>query len=135
MKGRSIAAVIGGIVAGVFIMYLFNLVVDKVYPPDWDAIRALKGDPKKIADYLRDMPAGFHLMGILGGLLRLIVGMFTGSFIDKENLMTPIVIAAFFLLLAVLDSFVLPHPGWYALTYLPLMILTSIGYVWMKRKG
>lgn len=135
MNGRSIGAVIGGIVVGIIVMFLFNIVVDKLYPPDFEAIKALGNNPQKIAQYLRDMPAGFHLMGIIGGLLRLIAGLLVGSIIDKQNLMTPIVIAAFFLLLAVLDSFAFPHPTWYGLVYIPAIIVASIGFVYMKRRA
>ncbi len=135
MSGRSIGAVLGGIVAGILVMFLFNIIIDKVYPPDMEAIKALDGDPKKIAEYLRNMPAGFHLMGIVGGVIRLIVGLFIGSAIDKENLMTPIVIGAFFLLLAVLDSFAFPHPTWYGIVYIPAIALVSIGYIYMRRKA
>lgn len=135
MNGRSIAAVIGGIVAGLIVTYLFSFVIEMAYPMDLKAMKALNGDPAKIKEYLINLPAGFHLMGIIVGLIRMIVGMLLGSLIDKTNLMTPIVISAFFLLMAVLDSFAFPHPTWYGFTYVPVLILASVVYLYLKRKA
>ena len=135
MNGRSIGAVIGGIVVGLFVTFLFGFVIDKLYPPDIEAFKKLNGNPAKIKEYLRNLPSGFHLMGVIGGFLRLLVGLFVGSLIDKQNLMTPIVISAFFILLAVLDSFAFPHPMWYGLVYIPVIIVASIGYIYLRRKA
>lgn len=135
MNGRSIGAVFAGIIAGLIVSYLFGYVVEELYPPNFEELKALKETPWKIKEYLRDLPAGFHFMGIISGLLRLLVGLYLGSLIDKKNLMTPIVIAAFFLLLAILDPIAFPHPSWYSIVYIPSMILVSVGYIYMKRRA
>ena len=135
MKGRSIGAVFAGIVVIFVVSYLFNKVIDQLYPPDFDTMREIAGDRQKMIEYFKNLPAGFHFMGILGGVIRLIVALFVGSAIDKQNLMTSIVISAFALLLAILDSFAFPHPIWYGLAYVPAIVLVSMGYIYLKRRA
>ena len=135
MKGRSIAAAFAGIIGGAVLAYLLLPVVDKMYPPDMDAIKELDGDREAIAAYIKNLPAGFHLLGVVIGVLRMVAGLFIGALIDKTNLMTYIVIGAFSLLLAVLDVFAFPHPVWYGLVYIPVMIGIMIGFIYMKRRA
>ncbi|XOV66497.1 MAG: hypothetical protein ACFHU9_12795 [Fluviicola sp.] len=135
MKGRSIGAVFAGIIAGVVVSYILWAQLEKAYPIEKELLEALLKDREGFREYMRNLPAGYHLGGIGIGCLRLIIGLVIGHLIDKSNAMTLIVIAAFCLLLAILDSFAMPHPVWYGLVYIPTLILIALGFIFMKRRS
>jgi len=135
MKGRSIAAVFAGIIGGVILAFLLLPLVDKIYPPDIETLKMLSKDREAFTEYIRNLPAGFHFMGIAIGVVRLTAGLVIGGLIDKSNLMTLIFIGAFALLLAVLDVAISPHPVWYGIVYIPVIIGITSTFVYVKRKG
>lgn len=135
MKGRSVAAAFAGIIVGVVVAYLLLPVVDRLYPIDQEVFGEMKGNRSAMAAYIRNLPVGYHLMGIAIGTLRLLVGLVVGSLIDKNNLTTLIVISAFSLLLAVLDVFAFPHPVWYGLVYIPAIIGLTLAFIYTRKKA
>jgi len=135
MKGRSIAAVFAGIAAGAIIWYILAPMVGKMYTPDPEVLEAIKGDRKAFADLYRNQPASFHLLNIGLGILRLIAAMIVGSLIEKKDLMIPIIIAAFWLLMSLLDVLAWPNPMWYGFTYIPAIIAVTVAFVFWKRKA
>ncbi|GAB5416895.1 MAG: hypothetical protein Crog4KO_17620 [Crocinitomicaceae bacterium] len=135
MKGRSIAAVFGGIIAGAIIAYFLSPLIDTLYPTDLKSIKAFGDDFEGIKEYFRNYPAGFHLFTIGVGVVRLTVGLIVGSLIDRTNLMTLLVIGMFSLLLAVLEVFAFPHPVWFGFVYIPAMLGITFLFVYAKRKA
>lgn len=135
MKGRSIAAVFAGIIGGAIIAYFLVPLLNKLYPPDLEAIKTIGDDREAIREYIRNLPAGFHFFTIAVGVIRLTAALVIGSLIDKINLMTLIVIGTFSLLLAVLEVFAYPHPVWFGMVYIPAMIGVTFAFVYLKRKA
>jgi hypothetical protein len=135
MNGRSIAATFAGIIVGAIIAYFLVPLLDKVYPPEVDVLKSLADDREALGNYIRNLPAGFHFLGIAIGMIRLIAGLVVGGLIDKLNLMTLIVIGAFSLLLAVLDVLALPHPIWFGFVYIPAIIGITAAFVYMRKKA
>jgi len=135
MQGRSIGAAFAGILAGVVIAFFLRPVIDGMYPIDQDVFASMKGDREAMYNYIKNMPAGYHLLGIGAGVLRLLIALIVGSLIDKKNLMTLIVISAFCILLAVLDIFAMPNPAWYGLVYIPALIGVTLAFIYTRKKA
>lgn len=135
MKGRSIAAVFGGIVSGAVIAYFLWIIVQKMYPIDKDTLKSFIGDRKAYNNFYRNLPIGFHVSGIAIGVIRLAAGLIIARLIDRTNFMTLIVVSVFSLLLAVLNVLAFAHPIWYGFVYIPLILGTAFGFMYMKRKA
>jgi hypothetical protein len=135
MKGRSIGAVFGGIVSGAIIAYFLWIVVQKMYPINEETLKAFVGNRKAYNDFYHSLPIGFHLSGIAIGVIRLAAGLIIARLIDRTNFMTLIVVSVFSLLLAVLNVLAFAHPIWYGFVYIPLIIGTAFGYMYLKRKA
>lgn len=135
MRGRSILAVIGGIVVGAIVAYFSLIQVEKLYPIDPEVFETIRGDKDAFQAYLRNLPTSYHLAGLGIGILRLVIGLFVGRWIDKSNAMIPLTIAAFSLLLGLLDVFAFPHPIWYGFVYIPLLIGIAFLFIFTQKKA
>lgn len=135
MKGRSIAAVFAGIAVGAILGYILGPIVENLYAPKPEVIEEIKGNRNAFIELYRNQPAGFHLLNIGVGLLKLIVALLVGSLIEKKDLMIPLVIGAFWLLMALLGTFAWPNPMWYGIVYIPSVIGITIAYIYWKRKA
>lgn len=135
MKGRSIAAVFAGIAVGAIIGFILAPMVGKMYTPDAHVLKTIMEDRKVFAEFFKNQPVGFHLLNIGVGLLRLIVAMLVGSLIEKKDLMIPIIIAAFWLLMSLLDVLAWPNPIWYGFVYIPAVIGITVVFVFWRKKA
>lgn len=134
MKGRSILAVLGGIMAGGFVIYLVQSVIHMIYPIDEETLSKFK-DYKYFEEFMMTRPVGMYLLVMISHALGEFSGMMVSRIIDRKNAMPMFITALILLLGNVLNFLVIPHPSWFAFGDLGMSLGVALGYggyVWGK---
>jgi predicted ferric reductase len=123
--GRRILAVIAGIVTGVVTVFIFDSVLQVLYPFPTEGIDFK--NPEAIKGLISRTPIGFKLGMYLGWILSAILGAFVTSKIDKQNWKrSSIIIGGVLMVGAILNLVNIPHPVWMwsaVVFYIPMALL------------
>ncbi len=118
--GRSIIGVIVGILAGVLVISLIQMLGHSIYPvPEGLDMK----DPAVVAEYIKTAPVGAILSVLIGYLLGALVAGFVSTKVGKVNHIKLGLICGIFLLLGVIMTiFAIPHPVWFMITSVILTV-------------
>ncbi|MDB4516071.1 hypothetical protein N9089_00580 [Crocinitomicaceae bacterium] len=136
MNGRSILAVLAGIVGGMVIIMIIQSILHEIYPIDIKKLMELyKEDPEGYREFLRNQPIGAHLGVILSHGLGAFGGMIIGRLIDRKNGMTVIAIALILLLGNVVNFISMPHPLWFPFVDILFTLGIAIAFIFTRKKA
>lgn len=137
MNGRSILAVLAGIISGGVIIGLLQGVIHNLFPLDPELAETFKGNPEVFKEYLLTRPFQMYLLVSISHGLGIVGGMFIGNLIDRTNGMTVISVAAILLLANVVNFLSLPHPGWFPFLDLGIGVSFALAfgvYIWRRSR-
>ena len=139
MNGRSILAVLAGVIGGGIIVFSLISLGHKLFPVDEAAMRLalLTKDEATIRAFFENLPLGNYVSVIVAHALGLVGGMVIGRLINKKELMHLIVIALIMVLLQVVNFLSIPHPSWFLFADLGTsfgLALGYLGYIWGRYK-
>ncbi len=118
--GRSIIGVIVGILAGVLVISLMQWLGHMVYPTPEGADMK---DPSVVAEYIKTAPAGAISSVLLGYLFGSMTAGFVSTKVAKVNHTKLGLICGIFMLLAVIMVLLsIPHPMWFMIACLLLIV-------------
>lgn len=135
MSNRSILAVLAGIISGGLMIYIVHGILTSIYPINVEELLEARKTKATFRAYMLDQPLSVHIIDILVNGVSMLVGLMVGRFIDRENIMTLLVITAILLLGSVLNLLVVPHPTWFPFAYLIIPLAVSIGYLFTRKKA
>lgn len=131
MNGRSILAVLSGIIGGGIIVYLIHGVSRSIVPIDETAIAEAyrSGSRDLVAAVHAKLPVTHYLLAILADAVGIIGGMVIGRLFIKNDLMPIVGIAAILLLTQLLQVLIAPFPTWFRVADLMTSLGLAIGYI------
>lgn len=136
MNGRSILAVLAGIVGGMVIIMIIQSILHEIYPIDIKKLLELyKEDPEGYREFLRNQPIGAHIGVILSHGLGALGGMIIGRLIDRKNGMSVIAIALILLLGNVVNFISMPHPLWFPFVDILFTLGIAIAFIFTRKKA
>lgn len=136
MNKRNIIATVAGIVLAFAIVLVFDAVGKIAFPLPFkldttsrDAMLA------SIEANIHLIPFGSFLSMIIGHMLGVFFGMKLAQKMSKESNLPALIVAGLILISAIVQSFLIPHPGWFIYADVAA-ILIGIGaaYFWKKKK-
>ena len=108
---RSILAVIGGLAAGFFVIYLLELIGRGIYPSP-EGLNM--NDPEAVRQHIENAPAGTLLMIILAHFAGTFAAVFASIKTDNGNKMAGYIAGGLLLAGTIANLIMIPHPGWFS---------------------
>ncbi len=133
MNGRSILAVLAGILSGGFAIYLIQGLLGRIFPIDHEALLMSMKSPAAFKEFMLNQPLSAHLSIIVSHGLGLLAGLIVGRLIDRHNAMTLIAISCILLLGNVLNFIAVPHPTWFPFVDVLFTLAVAIGYIFTRK--
>lgn len=127
---RSFLATLTGIICGVFSIKLFEAIGQKLLPVK------IPLDPSNLAEvkqFMFNLPVKVLITIILAHVLGLLTGMLVVRLIEKSTRTPLFIVSGMILLLAVLNLLYLPHPLWFILADLGLIMIVSFAYIQTRK--
>ncbi len=114
---RNIVGVIIGIFVAGLIIWTVQSINIRLYPlPEELDLN----DHEQMKEYMKVMPAGAYVMVILSHLLGALGGAWVGCIIaDRFYLKLSLIIAAFLLVMGLINLLMLQHPVWFMIADIP----------------
>lgn len=127
---RSFLATLTGIICGVLSIKLFEAIGQKLLPVK------IPLDPSNLAEvkqFMFNLPVKVLITIILAHVLGLLTGMLVVRLIEKSTRTPLFIVSGMILLLAVLNLLYLPHPLWFILADLGLIMIVSFAYIQTRK--
>ncbi len=127
---RSFLATLAGIISGVFSIKLFEAIGQKFMPVK------VALDPNNLAEikqFMFKLPVKVLITIILAHVLGLLTGMLVVRLIEKSTRTPLFIVSGMILLLSVLNLLYLPHPLWFVLADLGLLMIVSFAYIQTRK--
>lgn len=110
---RRLLGVAGGLLAGVFVVALVEMLSARFYPLpadlDWR-------DPQALRQFLETLPTGAFLSVLAAHALgAATAGLVCGLVVRERWLPGPLILGGCFLLAGLVSLWLIPHPAWFAL--------------------
>ncbi len=122
--GRKIAAVLAGIVIAFSLVFAIEMVGRQVYPPPAGLDYS---KPEVVASYMNTLPAGAFMFVLGGFAVATLAGGFVSARIARVRpLLFAGIIGALMLAATVANLLMIPHPLWFSISAITLIILSTI---------
>ena len=121
---RKIMAVLLGIITAVACVTGIEALGHAIYPPPIDLD---VGDTEQMAEYMQSVPLG-ALLSVLAAwtFATLIGGVVAGKISGEKPLVFATIIGAFMMAASVSTLIMIPHPTWFSITAIVLIILATL---------
>lgn len=121
---RKIAAVLAGIVVALALVFIIEMVGHQVYPPP-AGLDFTK--PEVVASYMQTLPAGAFVFVLTGFAVATLVGGWVCATIARGRpMLFAGVIGVLMLAATVANLLMIPHPLWFSISAITLIILSTI---------
>lgn len=131
---RTFLATIIGLALSIVGIQLLEYVGHIIYP-----IGKIEGFDPTSAQELREimlyMPFVALLLVIMAHVVGLMIGLIAARVIDSSSLLPLFVISGLLMMSAILNVTMLPHPLWFVVTDLGLIIILSILFIATRKKA
>ncbi|MDX2359358.1 MAG: hypothetical protein QNK23_01035 [Crocinitomicaceae bacterium] len=128
---KSFLATFIGVFVAIFAMMGIQMVGHNVFPvpPEINF-----EDPASLSENMHLIPAGSFIFILLAHSLGQLFGLLTAKLIDKTSAYPVYIIAGFLLLGTVANLVMIPHPVWFSIVDVLLMIAVALPFVLSKKK-
>ncbi len=122
--GRKIAAVLTGIVVAFALVFVIEMIGHRVYPPPSDLDFT---QPDIVAGYMQTLPAGAFMFVLAGFALATLAGGFVAARIARSQaFLFAGIIGALMLAATVANLLMIPHPLWFSITAIALILVSTV---------
>lgn len=116
-------ATFAGVIAAFISMMFLEGLGHSLFPIPFEV------DPKNldaIADKLHLIPVQMYISVVFAHGIGLLIGLLIAKLIDKASKISLYIIAGFFLVGTVVNLFMIPHPIWFAIADLGIVVLVGL---------
>lgn len=129
---KPFIAAIAGILTAVLLTRLGEMAGNYLFPLD---SAQLNLDNISMRDLMLHLPVKVLLSVVVAHFIGLIIGLFVARLIDKSTMLPLYFVSGIMLLLSLINVLILPHPVWFVVLDLGLLILIGVLFIRLFSKG
>lgn len=124
---RRFLAIIAGLVVGYLVINGIQFIGHSVYPPpEGVAEMDLEELTVVLTEYIKTAPVGAFIFLILSHTVGTFIGVMVSMAISKGYKIAGSIVGGLFTILTILLIFMLPHPLWFSILDIALVMLAAI---------
>lgn len=128
---KTFLATFVGVIVAMILMMGIQMLGHTLFPVPFEVN---PNEPEKMVENMHLIPLGALIVVIMAHGLGLLGGLITARMIDKKTTFPVYIIVGFLMLGTVANLAMIPHPVWFAIADVTVMILVALPFILRKRK-